>query len=278
MNYADIKDVDIQDGQGIRTSLYVSGCHFHCKECHNKEAWDFNYGKKFDEEAKQRLFTNLSHNYVEGLSLLGGEPLEKVNQQGLLPFIREVKEKFPDKTIWCWTGYDFEKDILNDMYKKYDYTKELMSYIDIIVDGQFEIDKKIVDLKFRGSYNQRQIDVKESLKQGKLVRLQFGDEYRYEDILEDTKASLEEKEEVTKEVEKSKIYKEISAKEENTDNKEFTEEKISYPNGKIVAFVPTNLVETDEDLFEEQMVISEIAAEEIDTNKIPRKTDTIKDK
>jgi anaerobic ribonucleoside-triphosphate reductase activating protein len=260
MNYADIKDVDIQDGQGIRTSLYVSGCHFHCKECHNQEAWDFNYGKKFDEEAKQRLFTNLSHNYIEGLSILGGEPLEKVNQQGLLPFIREVKEKFPDKTIWCWTGYDFDKDILNDMYQKNDYTRELLSYIDIVVDGQFEIDKKIVDLKFRGSYNQREIDVKESLKQGKLIRLQFGDEYRYED---------KEKE---KETSKPMIYKEISV------SKEKVPEEISYPNGKVVAFVPTNLVETDEDLFEEQMIIPEIAAKEIDTNKLPRKAETITNK
>ena len=99
MNYADIKDIDIQDGQGIRTSLYVSGCHFHCKECHNKEAWDFSFGKKFDDFAKKRIFKNLEKDYIEGLSLLGGEPLELINQQALVPFIKEVKEKFPNKHI-----------------------------------------------------------------------------------------------------------------------------------------------------------------------------------
>ena len=180
MNYADIKDIDIQDGQGIRTSLYVSGCHFHCKECHNKEAWDFSFGKKFDNLTKKRIFKNLEKDYIEGLSLLGGEPLELINQQALVPFIKEVKEKFPNKDIWCWTGYDFEKDILNNMYKKYNFTRELLKYIDIIVDGQFEIEKHLVNLKFRGSYNQRKIDVQESIKKNTLIRLQFGDEYRYE--------------------------------------------------------------------------------------------------
>ena len=181
MNYADIKDIDIQDVQGIRTSLYVSGCHFHCKECHNKEAWDFSFGKKFDDFAKKRIFKNLEKDYIEGLSLLGGEPLELINQQALVPFIKEVKEKFPNKDIWCWTGYDFEKDILNNMYKKYNFTRELLKYIDIIVDGQFEIEKHLVNLKFRGSYNQRKIDVQESIKKNTLIRLQFGDEYRYEE-------------------------------------------------------------------------------------------------
>ena len=181
MNYADIKDIDIQDGQGIRTSLYVSGGHFHCKECHNKEAWDFSFGKKFDDFAKKRIFKNLEKDYIEGLSLLGGEPLELINQQALVPFIKEVKEKFPNKDIWCWTGYDFEKDILNNMYKKYNFTRELLKYIDIIVDGQFEIEKHLVNLKFRGSYNQRKIDVQESIKKNTLIRLQFGDEYRYEE-------------------------------------------------------------------------------------------------
>ena len=181
MNYADIKDIDIQDGQGIRTSLYVSGCHFHCKECHNKEAWDFSFGKKFDDFAKKRIFKNLEKDYIEGLSLLGGEPLELINQQALVSFIKEVKEKFPNKDIWCWTGYDFEKDILNNMYKKYNFTRELLKYIDIIVDGQFEIEKHLVNLKFRGSYNQRKIDVQESIKKNTLIRLQFGDEYRYEE-------------------------------------------------------------------------------------------------
>lgn len=178
MNYADIKEIDIQDGEGVRVSIYVSGCHFHCKECHNKEAWDFNYGKVFGESEIEKIITLMDNDYISGLSILGGEPLEIINQKGLVPLVNRVKEKFPNKNIWCYTGYDFEKDILNDMYKKYDFTKELIDNIDIMVDGQFEIDKKLADLKFRGSYNQRKIDVKESIKTNQLVKLSFGDEER----------------------------------------------------------------------------------------------------
>lgn len=178
MNYADIKEVDIQDGDGVRVSIYVSGCHFHCKECHNKEAWDFNYGKEFTEKEIDKIIELMDNDYISGLSILGGEPLELVNQKGLVPLVNKVKEKFPNKNIWCYTGYDFEKDILNDMYNKFEFTKELVDKIDIMVDGQFEIDKKIADLKFRGSYNQRKIDVKESLKTKSLVKLEFGDENR----------------------------------------------------------------------------------------------------
>ena len=180
MNYADIKTVYVQDGEGIRVSLYVSGCHFHCKGCHNKELWDFNYGQEFTENEINYILDAMNHSYIGGLSLLGGEPLELSNQQGLLPLVKKVKETYPDKNIWCYTGYDFEKDILNDMINKYDYTKELMSYIDIMVDGQFVEEKKIVDLKFRGSTNQRKIDVQASIKKGEIVVLKFGDESRYE--------------------------------------------------------------------------------------------------
>lgn len=181
MNYADIKTVDIQDGTGIRVSIYVSGCHFHCKGCHNKEAWDFNYGKKFDEETIDYILKLMDHSYIAGLSILGGEPMELVNQQELQKLVEKVKEKFPDKTIWCYTGYDFEKDILGDMYNKYDYTQNMLKHIDIMVDGQFIEEKKLIDLRFRGSTNQRKVDVQESLKSGKLVKLKFGDESRYED-------------------------------------------------------------------------------------------------
>lgn len=180
MNYADIKYPDIQDGEGIRVSIYVSGCHFHCKECHNKEAWDFNYGKKFTEETIDYIVNLLKESYVNGLSLLGGEPLEPSNQEGLLPLVKRVKEEFPNKDIWCWTGYRFDKDILEDMYQKNDTTKELLKYIDIMVDGQFEIENKVEDLRFRGSTNQRKIDVQKSLQEQKLVRMKFGDEERYE--------------------------------------------------------------------------------------------------
>ena len=179
MNYADIKTIDIQDGDGIRVSIYVSGCHFHCEGCHNKEAWDFCYGKKFDDSTIDYIIDLMDKDYISGLSILGGEPLEPVNQQGLVPLVKRVKEKFPDKTIWCYTGYRFEEDILNNMYKKFDYTKDLLDNIDIIVDGQFEESKKLVDLKFRGSTNQKKIDVKSSLMHEKTIQLKFGDEERY---------------------------------------------------------------------------------------------------
>ncbi len=180
MNYADIKTIDVQDGEGVRVSLYVSGCHFHCKGCHNQEAWDFNYGKKFDETTMDYIMELLDHEYIAGLSILGGEPLEPVNQKALVSLVRKVKERFPNKTIWCYTGYDFEKDILKDMYLSFSYTKELLQNIDIIVDGAFQEENKLIDLKFRGSTNQKKIDVKASLKNNQMMQLKFGDEERYE--------------------------------------------------------------------------------------------------
>ena len=182
MNYADIKTVDIQDGTGIRVSIYVSGCHFHCKGCHNKEAWDFNYGKKFDETTINYIINAMDHEYISGLSILGGEPMELANQQALVGLVKKVKEIYPQKTIWCNTGYKFKEDLLEKMYKEYSYTKELLNNIDIIVDGEFIEEKKLVDLKFRGSTNQKKIDVKASLKTGRIVELKFGDEERYENI------------------------------------------------------------------------------------------------
>lgn len=181
MNYADIKTIDIQDGTGVRVSIYVSGCHFHCKGCHNKEAWDFNYGKKFEDSTIDYIIDLLKPSYIAGLSILGGEPLELVNQQGLLPLVKKVKEIYPDKTIWCYTGYDFEKDVYGKMYKEYSYTKEFLQKIDIMVDGEFIEENKLVDLKFRGSTNQRKIDVQASLKNESVVQLKFGDESRYEE-------------------------------------------------------------------------------------------------
>lgn len=180
MNYADIKTIDVQDGTGIRVSIYVSGCHFHCKGCHNKEAWDFNYGKKFDNSTIDYILDLMDHNYIAGLSILGGEPMELSNQEALLPLVQKVKEKFPNKDIWCYTGYKFEEDLLGKMYKEFSFTKGLLENIDIIVDGQFIEEKKLTDLKFRGSTNQKKIDVQASLKQGKSVVLKFGDEERYE--------------------------------------------------------------------------------------------------
>ena len=169
MNYADIKKADIANGLGVRVSLFVSGCTHHCKNCFNQEAWDFNYGKEYTEEETEKILKELDHPYVSGLSLLGGEPLEHVNQKGLLPLVKKVKEKFPEKDIWCYSGYTFDKDIVGNMFDNWPETKEVMSYIDVLVDGKFEEDKKDLNLKFRGSSNQRIIDVQESLKVHKVI-------------------------------------------------------------------------------------------------------------
>lgn len=187
MNYADIKTIDVQDGTGIRVSIYVSGCHFHCKGCHNKEAWDFNYGKKFDKDTIDYIIKAMNHDYISGLSILGGEPMEPINQKSLVELVKKVKEIYPEKTIWCYTGYNFNEDILGKMYKEFSYTKDLLHNIDIMVDGQFVEEKKLVDLKFRGSTNQKKIDVKASLNQGKTVELKFGDEDRYSKMEKESK-------------------------------------------------------------------------------------------
>jgi len=169
MNYADIKNYDIANGPGVRVSIFVSGCTHHCKGCFNKEAWDFNYGKQFNDEREEEVLKALEPKYIKGLSLLGGEPFELQNQKGLLPVIKKAKEKYPDKKIWCYSGYSFDSDILGDMAKKYDETKEMLKYVDIIVDGKFEEDLKDPTLRFRGSSNQRIIDVQKSLENNKIV-------------------------------------------------------------------------------------------------------------
>lgn len=169
MNYADIKIADVANGKGVRVSLFVSGCNHHCKGCFNPQAWDFNYGKEFTEEDEEKVMEDLDHSYVAGLSLLGGEPLEHQNQKGLLPLLKKVKERFPEKNIWCYTGYKFDSDIVTNMFENWPETKELMSYIDVLVDGKFEEDKKDLNLKFRGSSNQRIIDVPKSLKVHKVI-------------------------------------------------------------------------------------------------------------
>ena len=169
MNYADIKVADVANGLGVRVSLFVSGCNHHCKGCFNEDAWNFNYGKEFTEETIDEIIKDLDNPYISGLSLLGGEPLEYENQKGILPLVKRVKEVYPDKNIWCYTGFTFDRDVINGMCNKWDETKELVSYIDVIVDGKFEEDKKSLSLKFRGSKNQRIIDVKKSLKDNKVV-------------------------------------------------------------------------------------------------------------
>lgn len=176
MNYADIKRVDVANGEGVRVSVFVSGCNHHCKGCFNKCAWDFNYGNKFTEKELDSVINYLNHDYISGLSLLGGEPLEQVNQEGLLPLVKKVKEKFPKKNIWCYTGFDFEKDVIGKMINENTVSKELLKYIDVIVDGKFEEEKKDLKLRFRGSSNQRIIDVQESLKTNRVVEFALADQ------------------------------------------------------------------------------------------------------
>ena len=169
MNYADIKRCDVANGEGVRVSLFVSGCTHHCKECFNKEAWDFNYGKPFTEKEIDTIMEYLKPGYVAGLSLLGGEPMEPSNQEGILPLLRRVKKTYPEKNIWCYTGYLFDKDILDRMCQESEITKEIVSYLDIVVDGEFVVKQKNLKVNFRGSDNQRIIDVKKTMEAGKIV-------------------------------------------------------------------------------------------------------------
>lgn len=168
MNYADIKQFDVANGPGIRVSIFVSGCTHHCKGCFNQVTWDFNYGKPFTEEEINLILDYLSPSYVKGLTLLGGEPFEHSNQQGLLPLLRKVRSTYPDKDIWCFTGYEFDKDIVGHMYNEWEETKEFLSYIDVLVDGKFVEELKNLSLRFKGSSNQRIILVQESLAEGNI--------------------------------------------------------------------------------------------------------------
>lgn len=171
MNYATIKWTDIANGEGVRISLFVSGCTHHCKNCFNSVAWDFSYGELFDENVQERIIEGLKSDYVAGLSLLGGEPLEPQNQEALYPFIKRVREKFPNKTIWCYTGFvlDERTGSLTNATKNTLYTQRLISLFDVLVDGPFVEELKDIRLKFRGSSNQRVIDVKKTLASNQVV-------------------------------------------------------------------------------------------------------------
>lgn len=169
MYYAELKKHDIANGTGIRVSLFVSGCTHHCKNCFNQETWDFHYGREFTSETMDEILLYLKPSYIAGLSVLGGEPFEHVNQIGLLPLLRKVKQSYPRKNIWCFTGYLFDRDILGTMCGKWEETKELLSYIDILVDGEFIEELKQPGLIFRGSANQRSILVQESLRTDSIV-------------------------------------------------------------------------------------------------------------
>lgn len=163
MNYADIKPVDIANGPGIRVSLFVSGCPHHCEGCFNPETWDFGFGSEFGMEQIDHIINALRPAHVQGLSLLGGEPFAPENQRTVLGLVEKVRWKLPEKDIWCYTGYLFET--LRDGI----YSRPLLEQIDVLVDGPFILARKNLGLRFRGSDNQRIIDVKESLSTGKII-------------------------------------------------------------------------------------------------------------
>lgn len=173
MNYGEIKNYDIANGEGVRVSLFVSGCTHHCKNCFNPETWSFEYGKPFTKETEDYIIECLSPDYIDGLSLLGGEPFEPQNQEVLLPFLRKVKNELPNKNIWCYTGYLFDRELLSESRARCEFTDEMLSLIDVLVDGEFVQAMHDISLAFRGSSNQRIIDVQKSLETGevKLHRL-----------------------------------------------------------------------------------------------------------
>lgn len=166
MNYAEIKNCDIANGPGVRVSLFVSGCTHHCPGCFNEVAWDFQYGEPFTEEVMDRIVEMLRPNYIRGLTLLGGEPFEPENQAGVVALLRKIKKELPKKTIWAFSGYLFDRDILSGRLGD---TREYLSYLDVLVDGPFVEAKKNLSLRFRGSENQRIIDVPASLAAGEVV-------------------------------------------------------------------------------------------------------------
>lgn len=169
MHYADIKQYDVANGPGVRVSVFVSGCTHYCKGCFNEEAWDFNYGTPFTEETIQTVLKYMEPSYVKGLTVLGGEPMEPQNQSAVLALLKKVKEAYPEKTVWMFSGYDFEKDILGHMWEEIPETKEILSFLEVLVDGEFVEELKNLSLRFKGSSNQRTILVQESLSAGQVV-------------------------------------------------------------------------------------------------------------
>mgnify|MGYP002510136693 CR=1 FL=1 len=155
MNYANIKNCDIADGPGVRVSLFVSGCRHHCKGCFNAETWDFNFGQPYTEETEAEILRLLEPHYVQGFTLLGGEPFEPENQAVLVHLLKRIRERLPKKDIWCYTGYLYDVDLIEGGKVYTEVTKEMLSYIDVLVDGEFIEAEKDLSLEFRGSRNQR---------------------------------------------------------------------------------------------------------------------------
>lgn len=171
MYYGALKKTDIANGPGVRVSLFVSGCTHHCKDCFNPETWNFDYGEEYTDQVTQEILEALAPDYIQGITVLGGEPFEPSNQRELLPLYCAIRERYPKKTIWVYSGYTLDQDLWQESRARIDITDEILSLIDVLVDGEFVLEKKNISLKFRGSENQRIIKVKESLAAGKIILL-----------------------------------------------------------------------------------------------------------
>lgn len=169
MHYGNIKNYDIADGEGVRVTLFCSGCTNRCEGCFQPEAWDFCYGKEYTKETEDQLIQMLTNPNIQGLTLLGGDPFEPSNQRTLITLLRRVKQELPTKDVWAYTGFVYEQDLLEGQRKHTEVTDEMLSYIDVLVDGPFVIDQKDISLYFRGSTNQRVIDMPKTLKSGNVV-------------------------------------------------------------------------------------------------------------
>ena len=169
MNYAAIKTYDIANGPGVRTSVFVSGCTRHCKECFQPQTWDFDYGEPFTQEVIDRILASLEPPQIAGLTVLGGEPFEPRNQAGVAALLRQVRDAYPQKSIWSFTGYLLDAELLTGKVGSGTLVREILSYLDVLVDGPFQIEKKDLTLRFRGSYIQRLIDVPKALASGSVV-------------------------------------------------------------------------------------------------------------
>ena len=173
MNYAAIKKTDVANGPGIGVSLFVSGCRHGCKGCFNREAWSFEYGKPYTEETEKEILEALKPSYIRGLSLLGGEPFDPANRDTVLSLVQSVREHYPEKDIWCYTGYEYDRELLSFAAEGQRSVEALLRGIDVLVDGRFVEERKNLRLAFRGSENQRIIDVPRSLEQNKVCELQY---------------------------------------------------------------------------------------------------------
>ncbi|MBE6611017.1 MAG: anaerobic ribonucleoside-triphosphate reductase activating protein [Ruminococcaceae bacterium] len=169
MNYANIKNYDVANGPGVRVTLFVSGCTNHCEHCFQPETWDFNHGEPFTAEVEDKLLAMLGVSYIHGLTLLGGEPFEPQNQRALLPFLRRVRAAYPTKNIWAFSGFTLEELQTDGSHPRCEATDEILTLIDVLVDGRYIHAKRNLMLKFRGSENQRLIDMKATRERGEVV-------------------------------------------------------------------------------------------------------------